>query len=73
MAATDLKRFFNPRAIAIIGASTDIRTINGKPLHYLKRHGFAGGLIPSTPNTPRSTECPVIPTCRRSRTTSTWR
>lgn len=49
MAKTDLKRFFNPRSIAIIGASTDIRTINGKPLHYLQRHGFQGRLFPVNP------------------------
>ena len=52
MASTNLKRFFNPRAIAIIGASTDVRTINGKPLHYLQRHGFAGGLYPVNPKYP---------------------
>jgi acyl-CoA synthetase (NDP forming) len=44
MAPTNLSRFFNPRSIAIIGASQDIRTINGKPLHYLQRHGFPGRL-----------------------------
>ena len=49
MAQTSLKRFFNPRSIAIIGASTDIRTINGKPLHYLQRHGYAGDLYPVNP------------------------
>lgn len=49
MASTNLKRFFNPSAIAIIGASTDIRTINGKPLHYLQRHGFGGDLYPINP------------------------
>ena len=52
MATTGLKRFFNPRSIAIIGASTDIRTINGKPLHYLQRHGFRGGLFPVNPKYP---------------------
>lgn len=52
MTTTDLKRFFNPRAIAIIGASTDIRTINGKPLHYLQRHGFQGHLFPVNPKYP---------------------
>ncbi|MEA3152704.1 MAG: hypothetical protein QOK44_293, partial [Betaproteobacteria bacterium] len=29
---TDLERFFNPRAIAIIGASQDFITISGQPL-----------------------------------------
>ncbi len=53
MVTTGLKRFFNPRSIAIIGASTDVRTINGKPLHYLQRHGFAGGLYPVNPKYPQ--------------------
>jgi acetate---CoA ligase (ADP-forming) len=52
MTKTDLKRFFNPRSIAIIGASKDIRTINGKPLHYLQRHGFQGRLFPVNPKYP---------------------
>ncbi len=52
MTTTNLSRFFNPRSIAIIGASTDIRTINGKPLHYLQRHGFAGKLFPVNPKYP---------------------
>ena len=29
---TDLERFFNPRAIAIIGASQELTTISGQPL-----------------------------------------
>jgi len=29
---TDLERFFNPRAVAIIGASRDLDTISGQPL-----------------------------------------
>lgn len=49
MPATTLQRFFNPRSIAVIGASQDIRTINGKPLHYLQRHGFPGRLYPVNP------------------------
>lgn len=52
MTNTDLKRFFNPRSIAIIGASKDIRTINGKPLHYLQKHGFQGRIFPVNPKYP---------------------
>lgn len=49
MNGTSLKKFFSPGSIAIIGASKDIRTINGKPLHYLQRHGYAGNLYPVNP------------------------
>jgi acyl-CoA synthetase (NDP forming) len=46
---TDLERFFNPRAIAIIGASQDLNTISGQPLKFLKSHGYKGTLYPVNP------------------------
>ena len=46
---TDLERFFNPRAIAIIGASQDLNTISGQPLKFLKSHGYKGKLYPVNP------------------------
>jgi acyl-CoA synthetase (NDP forming) len=46
---TDLERFFNPRAIAIIGASQDLNTISGQPLKFLKTHGYQGKLYPVNP------------------------
>jgi acyl-CoA synthetase (NDP forming) len=49
---TDLERFFNPRAIAIIGASQDLATISGQPLKFLKSHGYPGNLYPVNPRYP---------------------
>ena len=46
---TDLDRFFNPRAIAIVGASQDLNTISGQPLKFLKSHGYTGALYPVNP------------------------
>ena len=46
---TDLERFFNPRAIAIIGASRDLNTISGQPLKHLQSHGYKGNLYPVNP------------------------
>jgi acyl-CoA synthetase (NDP forming) len=46
---TDLERFFNPRAIAIIGASQDFITISGQPLKHLQSHGYKGKLYPVNP------------------------
>ena len=46
---TDLERFFNPRAIAVVGASQDLDTISGQPLKFLKSHGYAGALYPVNP------------------------
>lgn len=46
---TDLERFFNPRSIAIIGASQDLNTISGQPLKHLTSHGYKGRLYPVNP------------------------
>ena len=46
---TDLERFFNPRAIAIIGASRDLVTISGQPLKHLTSHHYKGRLYPVNP------------------------
>ena len=46
---TDLERFFNPRAIAIVGASQDLNTISGQPVKFLKSHGYTGALYPVNP------------------------
>ena len=47
--STDLDRFFNPRSIAIVGASQDLGTISGQPLFHLKSHGYRGRLYPVNP------------------------
>ncbi len=46
---TDLDRIFRPRSVAIIGASTDPRKVGGRPLHFLKKHGFNGDIWPVNP------------------------
>jgi acyl-CoA synthetase (NDP forming) len=46
---TDLERFFNPRAIAVIGASQDLGTISGQPLKHLQSHKYKGRLYPVNP------------------------
>ncbi len=45
----DLERFFNPRSIAIIGASQDFITISGQPLKHLQSHHYKGRLYPINP------------------------
>jgi acyl-CoA synthetase (NDP forming) len=45
----DLERFFNPRSIALVGASQDFTTISGQPLQFLKLHHFRGKLYPVNP------------------------
>jgi acyl-CoA synthetase (NDP forming) len=45
----DLRRLFQPRSIAVIGASQDLATISGQPLKFLTTHGFAEKLYPVNP------------------------
>ncbi len=49
---SDLERFFNPKSIAIIGASKDLVTISGQPLSHLVNHGYSGKLYPVNPRYP---------------------
>jgi acetate---CoA ligase (ADP-forming) len=44
-----LDALFRPRAVAIVGASTDPNKIGGRPVHFLKRAGFAGDIYPVNP------------------------
>jgi acyl-CoA synthetase (NDP forming) len=45
-----LRKLFEPKTIAIIGASADLSKTAGRPLHYLKKHGFSGKIWPVNPN-----------------------
>ena len=45
----DLKYFLSPRSIAIIGASANFDSISGKPLAFLKMHGYKGVVYPVNP------------------------
>jgi acetate---CoA ligase (ADP-forming) len=49
---TDLERLFNPRSIAIIGASSELGTISGQPLNRLLQRGYPGTLYPVNPKYP---------------------
>ncbi|AVQ85501.1 MULTISPECIES: acetate--CoA ligase family protein [unclassified Variovorax] len=37
---------FSPRSIAIFGASDDVTKIGGRPLQFLQKYGYAGGIYP---------------------------
>src|SRR5438132_6330998 len=47
--ATDLRMLFEPRSVALIGASADPSSISARPLRLLRQHGYAGGLYPVNP------------------------
>ncbi len=40
---------FNPRRIALVGASTDAKRLTARAQVYLRRHGFSGELFPVNP------------------------
>lgn len=41
-----LDGFFNPRSVAVIGASTDPDKLGGKPLRYFRDGGYTGAVYP---------------------------
>jgi acyl-CoA synthetase (NDP forming) len=43
------EHFFNPRSIAVIGASQDLASISGQPIAHLKAKGYAGDVYPINP------------------------
>ena len=51
-AATQLQSLdflFNPRSVAIVGASADPNKTGGRPINYLLKHGYAGRIYPINP------------------------
>jgi acetate---CoA ligase (ADP-forming) len=48
--AGGLSALMAPRAVAIVGASSDPARIGGRPVDYYRRAGFHGGLYPVNPN-----------------------
>ena len=48
-----LDALFNPRSVAIIGASEDPTRIGGRPLRYLQESGFRGKVWPVNPRRDR--------------------
>ena len=49
-AVNALKQFFNPRAVAVIGASRKRGTIGGEIFHNLLSYGFQGAVYPVNPS-----------------------
>ncbi len=51
-AVNALKLFFNPRAVAVVGASRKRGTIGGEIFHNLLSYGFQGPVYPVNPTAP---------------------
>ena len=39
-----ISRLLQPRSVAVIGASTDAGKTAGRPVAYLRKHGFSGDI-----------------------------
>lgn len=44
-----ISRLIQPRSVAIIGASGDASKTSGRPVAYLRKHGFTGNIYPVNP------------------------
>jgi acyl-CoA synthetase (NDP forming) len=44
-----IARLLCPRSVAVIGASADPAKLTGRPILYLRKHGFAGAIYPVNP------------------------
>ncbi|MGB3289573.1 MAG: CoA-binding protein, partial [Burkholderiaceae bacterium] len=44
-----ISRLVNPRSVAVIGASADPAKTAGRPVAYLRKHGFQGAIYPVNP------------------------
>jgi len=44
-----ISRLLKPRSVAIIGASADVNKTAGRPVSYLRKHGFSGDIYPVNP------------------------
>ena len=62
--AESLSALFAPRAIAVVGASSNAQKIGGIPVDYQRRFGFEGALYPVNPNAERIQELPAFPSLR---------
>jgi len=50
---TDLfKALFEPKRIALIGASADVAKTTSRPQRFLRKHGFTGEILPVNPSRP---------------------
>lgn len=44
-----IERLIRPRSVAVVGASADPGKTSGRPVSYLRKHGFAGEIYPVNP------------------------
>ena len=58
----EMDRLFNPRAIAVIGASDDRSRIGGLATHFLLQHRYSGNIFPVNPKYKKTMGLKCFPT-----------
>ncbi|WP_192901802.1 acetate--CoA ligase family protein [Pigmentiphaga sp. H8] len=53
-----ISRLFNPRSVAVVGASADAGKTAGRPVSYLLKHGYQGRILPVNPKVSHIGELP---------------
>ena len=56
-----ISRLLNPRSVAVIGASADSNKTAGRPVSYLRKHGFTGDIYPVNPRVDNIDGLPCYP------------
>lgn len=56
-----ISRLLKPRSVAVIGASADPNKTAGRPVAYLRKHGYAGAIYPVNPKAGRIGELTCYP------------
>src|SRR4051812_12188888 len=61
-AESSLGTFFNPKSVAIIGASSNPSSISGQFMRYLRAYGYQGQIYPVNPRHQEIAELRCYPT-----------
>ena len=56
-----LQQLIHPRSVAVVGASADPAKLTGRPVSYLRRHGFTGAIYPVNPRVTAIGDLPCFP------------
>ncbi|HEY2254230.1 MAG TPA: CoA-binding protein, partial [Variovorax sp.] len=56
-----IARLLQPRSVAVIGASADPAKTAGRPVAYLRKHGFTGAIYPVNPRVQEIDGLPCYP------------
>jgi acyl-CoA synthetase (NDP forming) len=59
-----LEKLLRPRSVAVVGASADPAKTSGRPVAYLRKHGFQGRIYPVNPRASEIDGLPCYPDVR---------